>query len=84
MFGQPAVPRQLVDSVVDAGVVQHDHGRAAIAGSQYAVDETHNIWTFDGAGVRGVDQRIATEIQSANHAATAVVIRLDLVGQASW
>ncbi|KVG78589.1 hypothetical protein WJ36_23715 [Burkholderia ubonensis] len=73
-----------VDAVMNAGVVQHDHGRAAVACSEQAIDEVHDAGAFDGARMSGMDQRIHTEIQCAEHAASTVMVRLDLVRQTSW
>nr|WP_232434768.1 hypothetical protein [Burkholderia ubonensis] len=53
---QPPFACGRVDTVMNAGVVQHNHGRSAIAFDEQAVDESDHILAFDGAGMCRVDQ----------------------------
>ena len=84
MFEQPTLARRVVDTLMDAGIVQHDHRGQTVAGGEHTVDEALDSLGFNGAGMRGVDQRVLAEVQRADHAAAAVRVRFDLVRQASW
>jgi len=84
MFEQPTLARRFADAVMDAGIVQHDHGGQSVCTGEHAVNEALDIRGFDSPAMRGVDQRVLAEVQRADHAATAMMIRLDLMGQASW
>lgn len=84
MFKKPTLPRLLADTVMDTRVVQHDYSGHIGGARKHAVDEVLDIRGLDSPAMRGVDQRVLAEIQRADDAATAMMIRLDLVGQTSW
>ena len=84
MFKKPTLPCFLADTVMDARVVQHDYSGHSGGAREHAVDEVLDIRGFDRPAMRGVDQRVLAEVQRADHAATAMMIRLDLMGQTSW
>ncbi|KWH26488.1 hypothetical protein WL99_22210 [Burkholderia cepacia] len=81
VINQPAVPRCLVDAVMDARVIEHDHGRTAIGRRAQIVNETHDVGAFDSAGM---DQRVRAVVQGTKNTASAVRIRFDLVRQTPW
>ena len=84
VIDQPALSRCFIEAVMDAGIVQHDHGWPAVAGSEQVIDEALDMRTFDRARMGGMNQRIGAEIQRADHAAPAVMVGLDLVRQTPW
>lgn len=84
MIHQPSIASRGVDAVMNTGTIQHDHGRAAVACGEQAIDEVHDAQAIDRARMSGMDQRIHTEIQCTDHAASTVMVRLDLVRQTAW
>lgn len=70
--------------VMDARVIEHDHGRTVIVHREQIVDKADNGWAFDAAGMGGVDQQVRAVVQSAKNTPSAVRVRLDLVRQALW
>ncbi|KVQ86473.1 hypothetical protein WK09_21360 [Burkholderia ubonensis] len=84
VIDQPALAHGRIDAVMNAGVVQHDHGRSAITFGEQAVDESDHIRAFDGASMRRVDQFVRSEIECPEHAASSMRVRFDGMGQASW
>ena len=84
MIDQPPFPCRFVDAAMDARVVKHDYGRTAVVHGEQIVDKADNVWAFDAAGMRGVDQRVRAVVQGAKDATPAVRVRFDLVRQASW
>lgn len=84
MIDQLSNLRRFVDAVMDARVIEHEHGGTVIARREQIVDEAHDVHAFDAAGMGGVDQRIRAVVQGAKNATSAVCVRFDLVRQASW
>ena len=84
MFNEPAIQRSLVDAVMDARVIEHDHGGFAVALLDQRVDELDDMESLDSARVRGMDQRILAEVERADDRAPAVAVRFNGMGQAAW
>lgn len=47
---EPAVQCVLIDAVMDARIVGHDHGRPGIALPDQRVEKANDVWAFDRAG----------------------------------
>lgn len=76
MIEQPALPRSFVDAMMDAGVIQHDHGWAVLVCREQAINK---VGASAPLTMHGVEHRVPAEIQCTNCAAAAVMVFLDLV-----
>jgi hypothetical protein len=74
----------LLRSVIDARVIEHDHGGFAVALLDQCFDEPDDMACRDGARVRGMDQRILAEVERADDREPAVAVALSGMGQAAW
>jgi len=84
VFEKPAVQCVLINAVMDARVVEHDHGRTAITVADQRVEKFDDIRAFYCSGARGVDEAVMTEVKRAHDAAFAMAVGLVTVGQAPW
>lgn len=84
MCNKPATQRSLLDAVMDVRVIEHDHGRFAVALQEQRFDEPDDMECLDSAHVRGMDQRILVEVERADNRAPAVAVGFNDVGQATW
>ena len=84
MFNEPAMQRSLFGVVMDACVIEHDHGGLAVALLKQSFDELDNTECLDNARVRGMDQRILADVERADDRALAVAVEFDGTGQAAW
>lgn len=84
VFEKPAVQCVLINAVMDARVVEHEHGRAAITVADQGVEKFNDIRAFHRFGARGVDEAVVTEVKRAYDAAFAMAVGLDAVGQSPW
>jgi hypothetical protein len=81
VFEKPAVQCVLINAVMDARVVEHDHSRTAIALADQRVEKFDDIRAFHRFGARGADEAVLTEVKRAHDAAFAMAVGLDTVGQ---
>ena len=81
---EPAVQRVLVDAVVHALIVEHDHGGSAIVVPDQGIEKLNDVGAFDGASAGGVDKAVLTEVQCSNHVAPAMAVGLNAMRQATW
>ena len=84
VFNEPAIQRSLVDAVMDARVIEHDHGGLAVALLEQRFDELNDMECLDSACVRGMDQRISAEVERADDRTPAVAAGFNGMGQAAW
>jgi len=81
---EPAVQRILIDAVMDARVVEHDHGGATITLADQRIEKFDNIGAFHGLGACRMDEAVLAEVQRPYDVAAAMMVGLDGMGQATW
>jgi hypothetical protein len=74
----------LFNAVMDARVVERDHGRTAIAVVDQRVKKFDEFRAFRRSGALGVDEAALTEVKRADEAPFAMAVGPDTVGQAPW
>ena len=84
VFDEPAVQCDLIDPVMNARVVEHDHGRSTIALTDQVIEKTLNVRPFDGMAACGMDETVLSEVQCAHHIASTMVVGLNGMGQSTW
>ncbi|CAE6878106.1 hypothetical protein R69746_08881 [Paraburkholderia aspalathi] len=84
MFDEPAVQCDLSDPVMDARVVEHDHGRSTIALTDQVIEKTLNVRSFDRMTACCMDETVFSEVQCAHHIASAMVVGFNCMGQSTW
>nr|WP_042292884.1 hypothetical protein [Paraburkholderia mimosarum] len=84
LFDEPALACGRIDAVMDARIVEHDHGRPSIALTNQFVEKALNVRPFDCTGACCVNETVLTKIQRAHHIASAMMIGLNGMGQSSW
>jgi hypothetical protein len=77
---KPSLQCVLINAVMDARVVEHDHSRTAIALADQRVEKFDDIRSFHRSGACGVDEAVLTEVKRAHDAAFAAAVGLDTVG----
>ena len=84
VFREPCGPLGLIDAVMDARIVEHDHGGAFISLANQGIEKTRDIGTFDHSGARRIDEPIVVQVQCVNNVAPTTIIELHGMGQRAW